>query len=175
MKLTDIINSSRSLVRTGWMLRGVPASAAESVASHSFAAALIALELAQRLGLDPYRSAATALVHDIAEARIGDIAKVAGIDEAKRSAEDAALEDLEVSELIKDLVREYNGARTDEALVARAADLAATLVVSKYYMKLGFEVGEIEESSVRGLRSLAESWGLGDKLLQALRELGILK
>ncbi|MGC9210214.1 MAG: HD domain-containing protein [Acidilobus sp.] len=175
MKLEEIINSSRSLARTGWMLRGVPASIAESVSSHSFAAALIALELAQRLGLDPYRSAAIALVHDIAESRIGDIAKVANIDEAKRSAEATALDSLEVSAVIKGLVREYYDGNSDEALLARAADLAATLLVSRYYRRLGFDVSEIEETSVEGLRLLARSWRLGDRLLSALRDLGVLE
>lgn len=173
MRLQDIITSARSLARTGWMLRGVPPSMAESVASHSFAAALIALELAGRVGADPYRSAAIALVHDIAEAKIGDIAKVSGINEAKRSAELAALGDLEVSDLVRSLVKEFYDSTSNEAIVARAADLAATIMVSRYYRSLGMPVDEIEQTSLRELERLASSWGNGGRLLEALRELGV--
>ncbi len=173
MRLFDLINSARSLARTGWMLRGVPPSMAETVSSHSFAAAVLALELAQRLGADPYRAAAIALVHDIAEARVGDIAKVSGIDEAKRSAELRALDELEVSGLVRSLVREFYESKSDEALVARAADLAATILASRYYRSLGLPVDEIERTSMRELERLASSWSLGSKLLEALREVGV--
>lgn len=175
MRLQDIITSARSLARTGWMLRGVPPSMAETVSSHSFAAALLALELARRVGVDPYRAAAIALVHDLAETRVGDIAKVSGIDEAKRSAELRALDELEVSDLVRSLVREFYESKSDEAVIARAADLAATVMASRYYRSLGLPVDEIEQSSLKELDRLTSSWNNGRRLGEALREIGVYR
>ncbi|ESQ22978.1 MAG: putative hydrolases of HD superfamily [uncultured Acidilobus sp. MG] len=174
MKLLEIIYSAYSLARSGWMLRGVPSSLAETVAEHSYAAALIAAEVAQRVGADPYEAALIALVHDLAETKVGDIAKVAGIPEAKKAAEEAALASLEVSNLIKSLIMEFDEGRAPEAVVAKASDLAATIIISKYYERMGFDVKEIEETSRTELEALASSSGLGERLLNALRELGVI-
>jgi putative hydrolase of HD superfamily len=60
--------------RTGWLDRGVPAEAAESVADHSFQTALLAwLAAASDPTLDRDRILKLALVHDLPEAIIGDL------------------------------------------------------------------------------------------------------
>ena len=63
----------KELPRTGWLDRGVPAARAESVAEHSFQTALLVWTAA---GADPTldrdRLLRLALVHDLAEALIGD-------------------------------------------------------------------------------------------------------
>jgi len=63
----------KELPRTGWVDRGVPAARAESVAEHSFQTALLAWTAA---AADPTlnrdRLLRLALVHDLAEALIGD-------------------------------------------------------------------------------------------------------
>jgi Predicted hydrolases of HD superfamily len=174
LRLPEIIYSAYSLARSGWMLRGVPPSLAETVADHSYAAALIAAEVAQKVGADPYKAALMALIHDLAETKVGDIAKVAGIPEAKKVAEESAMASLEVSDLIKSLMMGFNEGRCPEAIVAKASDLAATIVAGKYYERMGFDVKEIEETSRTELETLALSSGLGERLLNALRELGLI-
>lgn len=154
-----IIESLESLARTGWMLRGVPNTLAETVSSHLFASALIALEAGFRMKksgvpVDPFRAAAIALVHDLGESVIGDIAKVSGID--KSSAEEAAFESLKVSSSIKDLFREYEGSETVEALVARVSEAAATYLKGCYFKKLGYNVDEIIESMRRIVLSFSD-------------------
>ena len=68
----------KTVPRTGWLDRGVPAAQAESVADHSFRVALLAWLAAQAAGnhgpaLDADRVLKLALVHDLAEAMTGDL------------------------------------------------------------------------------------------------------
>lgn len=64
----------KSLPRTGWLDRGVPALETESVADHSFRLALLAWLAAMLPGsrLDAERVLKLALIHDLAEAMTGD-------------------------------------------------------------------------------------------------------
>lgn len=61
----------KDTVRAGWLLRGIRDP--ESVADHSWGTALLCLLYAAREGVDPGRCVQIALVHDIAECRVGDI------------------------------------------------------------------------------------------------------
>ena len=65
------IGSLKDLKRTGWLMRKV--SNPESVADHSFRTAVMALILAPRLKLNTEKCLKMAVLHDLAEARIGDI------------------------------------------------------------------------------------------------------
>lgn len=65
--------SLKNLPRTGWVLRGAPR---ESVAEHSYGAAIIALVLSRMEKLSAKNEASLvrlALLHDLHEARIGDL------------------------------------------------------------------------------------------------------
>lgn len=62
----------KSTRRTGWLDRGVPPAAAESVADHSFRLALLAWLAAFSAGLEADRVLKLALIHDLAEAITGD-------------------------------------------------------------------------------------------------------
>jgi Predicted hydrolases of HD superfamily len=74
--LTDVAFSLINLARTGWMLRGIPGSLAETVAEHSFMSALICMELSEDVkDLDVEKMAIYALLHDLGEAFIGDVVK----------------------------------------------------------------------------------------------------
>ena len=71
----------KNVDRTGWSLRGLPPRT-ESVASHSFGVAVTAMMLADELvsrgtAVDTQRLLRMALLHDWAEARIGDMPKTA--------------------------------------------------------------------------------------------------
>lgn len=57
--------------RKGWLLRGVEDP--ESVADHSWGTALLCLLFAERAGVDRAEALEIALLHDLAEAEIGDI------------------------------------------------------------------------------------------------------
>src|SRR6185295_13191949 len=91
----------KRLDRTGWVLRGLP-SGTESVAAHSFGVATTAMFLADQLSasgveIDIPRTLRMALIHDWAEARIGDIPRT-GIryfgSEVRQEAESKAFADI---------------------------------------------------------------------------------
>ena len=66
--------------RAGWLLRGVQAP--ESVAGHSWGTALLCLLFADEAGVDVREALEIALLHDLAEAEIGDVPSLA--DESAR-------------------------------------------------------------------------------------------
>jgi putative hydrolase of HD superfamily len=87
----------KRIPRTGWVMRGV--ASAESVADHSFGVAFIALILAEMMDrpLDKAKLLTVALLHDLPESVVGDLATPAAAHfppGAKRKAEVEALNDL---------------------------------------------------------------------------------
>ena len=122
--IEDVLRLKR-FPRTGWLRVGVPAP--ESVADHSFSAALLGWRIAREdKGLDASRVALLLLVHDLHEARLGDIPTP-----AKRYLPDGAVDAAERS-IVQDqwagdadgaaLAREFLDGVTPEARLARAVD-----------------------------------------------------
>lgn len=71
-----IAGNLKRVKRTGWVRRGVPEP--ESVAEHSYRLAVLAMALAPSSGVDENKVIKMALVHDLAEAIIGDIVTFKG-------------------------------------------------------------------------------------------------
>ena len=166
-----------SLARSGWMMRGVPAPVAETVADHTVAAALLALEIAweaSRMGLSvsPERAAAIALVHDVAEAWVGDIPKPAGV-EGKEEAELRAVESSRLSPRTVSLYREFASRASLEARIARVAEKLATYTMALNYAARGYRVDDIIESSLSDALREADDAGVSEALKAACGRLGI--
>jgi putative hydrolase of HD superfamily len=140
----------KRLDRTGWVLRGL-APGAESVAAHSFGVAVAAMLLADEVRargveLNVERVLRLALLHDLAEARTGDMprtmAKYYGA-EARRAAEDAAFGDLigGLDEKLKDeygrLHAEYEERASVEARLVKAADIVDLLAQALAFERAG--------------------------------------
>lgn len=68
--------------RKGWVLRGVKHP--ESIADHMYRMAVLALTMAGSHDIDQPRLVKMAIVHDIAEAIVGDITPVCGISEDEK-------------------------------------------------------------------------------------------
>jgi putative hydrolase of HD superfamily len=149
----------KGLERTGWMLRGI-APGAESVADHSYgvvvAAMLLADELAARgVTVNVERVLRMAVVHDWAEARVGDMPRTATRyfgGEARKRAERAAFDDIVSNLKASGVSAEYGALHKDyeeraslEARLVKAADLIDLLVQT-----LAFERA--------GVRGLDEFW-----------------
>jgi putative hydrolase of HD superfamily len=112
--------------RSGWPLARM--ANRESVADHTFRAALIAMTLAAMAGADPDRAATLALLHDLPEARLGDMHHLTRryLDEPKpfsRVIDDqtAALP-APARDLIRTRAAEWLDQDTPEARIARDAD-----------------------------------------------------
>ncbi|MFA5593869.1 MAG: HD family hydrolase [Trueperaceae bacterium] len=89
--------------RTGWVQHGV--QDAESVAAHSWGTAYLCLLFAEQAGVDRAKAVEIAVLHDLAEARTGDVAARLDpldrtVSEAHKSASElAAMEELLPPEL----------------------------------------------------------------------------
>lgn len=159
--LLDYANDLKRLPRTGWLLAGV--SPVESVAEHSFATTLLALNLAHAVNveyrlqgidapLDIDRVVRIALVHDLAESVVTDLPKRTGNvigEEMKRNAEARAWNLLELSPASSSALREYwieyAEGKSNEALLVKDADKLEMLHQALRYASTGN-------------RNLAEFW-----------------
>jgi len=145
--------------RAGWALRGI--GEPESVAEHSHRVALLAMVLAPRAQppLDAQRCVAMALVHDLAEALVGDITPYDGIEPAdKRRREDEAMRELAAlagDDRLLALWREYDAAASPEARFVKELDKLETVLQA-------WEYGTREEV---GHAALDEFWASADARL----------
>jgi putative hydrolase of HD superfamily len=127
--------------RSGWMLRGV--AEPESVSEHSWHVLFLVWALGQRIdGLDLARAIELAIVHDVAEVRLGDLPRTAhrylpaG---AKKAAEGAAIAEMlaPLPERSRALWAEYAAGETPEARLVKACDKLQLMVKVATYERWG--------------------------------------
>ena len=142
--LVDLLLEAQALDRVprmGYALRGV--SQAESVSEHSWQVVLVVWALAASVpGLDVARAVEMAIVHDLAEVRIGDLPLVAGHyfpPGAKKAAEAAAMEDLLAPLPVRayELFAEYQAGTTPEARFVKACDKLQLMLKVTVYERWG--------------------------------------
>lgn len=158
------IENLKRTPRTGWLDRGIPAAETESVADHTLLTALIAWTLAlDDPTLDADRVLKLAMVHDIAEAIVGDIPPYSDdeiphddpealraffasrkraspeAEAAKHAAEQAAAADLfshlpgHIAGELRALWEEYEGRATAEARFVKDVDRLEAFLQSRSY------------------------------------------
>ncbi|MBF0302887.1 MAG: HD domain-containing protein [Desulfamplus sp.] len=121
----------KELIRSGYAFLG---SGRETVAEHSFMTAMICFAISRiEKGLDTERLITMALMHDLPEARTGDLNYVNK--KYVTSLEDRAAEDMADglpfgSEIIS-VLHEFNKAETREAQLAKDADQLAFIIELK--------------------------------------------
>lgn len=127
--------------RSGYVLRGVDHP--ESVTEHSWHVLFLVWTLGARIpGLDVHRAVEIALVHDLAELRIGDLPRVASRyfpDGAKKTAELAAMGEIlaPLPERALALYREYQEGTTPEARLVKACDKLQLMLKVTVYERWG--------------------------------------
>ena len=142
----------KRLDRTGWSLRGLP-NGTESVGAHSFGVAVAAMLMADELrsegvDVDSEKIIRMALIHDWAEARVGDMPRTAstyfGVD-TRRQAEQSAFNDivgaLRSASDYRSLYEEYELRACLESRLVKAADVLDLLI----------QVLALERAGARGL------------------------
>eukprot|EP01134_Creolimax_fragrantissima_P001385 CFRG1385T1 len=136
--------------RTGWVKKNVHLP--ESIADHMHRMAVMAV-LCEDPSLDKTRCIKIALVHDLAEAIVGDITPYCGVSgEDKEKMEDDAMkriwkEELEGSDAGKELYelwREYEDASTPEALFVKDLDKFEMIVQAYEYEKAEKREGDLQ-------------------------------
>jgi putative hydrolase of HD superfamily len=127
--------------RQGWWIAGIKDP--ESVAEHSFRAAVIGYVIATLEEADAERTAVLCLFHDVPETRLGDIPST-----GKRYVSSAPAEQVvkdQTAELpsaladrIRGLVGEFEERVTAEALCAKDADKLECLLQAREYQQQGY-------------------------------------
>lgn len=163
--LTELMRL-KSVPRIGWLLRGV--RDVESVASHAYGVAVIAMLLADRarargLEVDGERLLRMALLHDLTESRTGDLPSTIKKYFGKKNVKDA--DDRIAEEMFaqlgplgdgyRALWREYEHRESLESKLVKAADKFDLLLQSIEYEK-------------GGARSLDEFWESADEEFEKL-------
>lgn len=89
LRLLEAIHALKHLPRKGWVERGLPAGSVESVGSHTFGTALLALVLKEAgllpAGMAVDRLLAVALLHDITESVTGDMTPADNVSPAQKA------------------------------------------------------------------------------------------
>lgn len=133
--------------RSGYFLRGVPD--AESVTEHSWHVLFLVWVLGKRVpGLDLARAMQIALVHDLAEVRIGDLPRTTNRyfdDGAKARAERAAMAEIlaPLDPESRALHDEYMAAASIEARLVKACDKLQLMI--KVHAYEGWGAGGLGE------------------------------
>ncbi|KAM9924287.1 hypothetical protein OXX80_011264, partial [Metschnikowia pulcherrima] len=78
LAFVQIVRLLKTQPRTGWIDRKIPRVDAESIADHMYRMSIIAMAL-PRSKVDVDKCVKIALVHDIAEALVGDITPFGGV------------------------------------------------------------------------------------------------
>lgn len=145
--------------RTGWLVAGVQNP--ESIAEHSFRAAIIGMVLAYLEGADPAKTAMLCLLHDTQETRIGDVpsvgkAYVTTVDNPSVTADQVVGFPESLADALVSLVTEYEGRESPEAILARDADKLECLLQAREYLATGHEdVPPWIETSAAAVRSVS--------------------
>ncbi len=150
------------LSRTGWLQSGVPPSIAENVAQHSFLVAILSYKLAYLLSekglrVNPERAAVLGLIHDLPEGFTGDLPKFSSSLIDKDRLEKATL--IHMDNDFIPLINEFIEQNSLEAKVAKIADHLATAYIAREYIRKGFDVKEILESSLKTASKLIKGLG----------------
>jgi len=146
-QLVDFLETAgrlKTLLRTGWVDSGI--AAPESVADHSYRVTLLSMILADEEGLDSLRAVRMALLHDLAEAVVGDLTPM-----QKEGKTDWQMEERDafrrlivavpdrLAEPYLDAVEEYLAGASPEARLVHAADKLEMLLQAREYEVAGYD------------------------------------
>jgi putative hydrolase of HD superfamily len=141
----------KELKRTGWVVSGV--SDPESVADHSYRVALLAMTLSDTKGLDTLKTVRMALLHDLAESKIGDLTprqKPGNHGEIESEAMGKILSELpeDVRKLYLEAWNEYQLNETREARLVHNVDKIERLTQAKEYETKGSKLDQFWETEI---------------------------
>ncbi len=151
----DAALTLKEVARAGWVRVGI--ASPESVAAHSYGVAWLVLALCPP-GVDRGRALAIAVLHDLAEARVGDITPHDGVprEEKRRREEEAMAHTLAALPHAPELLalwREYEDGSTPEGRFVKACDRLDMGLQAKRYAASGADTAEILASARAGLEA----------------------
>ncbi|ODR79259.1 phosphohydrolase [Haladaptatus sp. W1] len=158
--------------RTGWQLREV--SDPESVAGHTWGVALLCLQYGNEADIDTDRALRMALVHDLAEAKTGDVAtRVNDADQRISAAEKDRREREAMADLapaldpeIRNLWEEYETRETPESVFVKDMDLVDMCLQALVYEREARYDGERENDRFDEYEDLDEFFATAEPRLR---------
>uniref|UniRef100_A0A3Q1C9E5 5'-deoxynucleotidase HDDC2 n=1 Tax=Amphiprion ocellaris TaxID=80972 RepID=A0A3Q1C9E5_AMPOC len=149
LQFMKLIGQLKRVPRTGWVYRNVKNP--ESVSDHMYRMAMMSLTISDPT-LDKHRCMKLALVHDMAECIVGDIAPSDNVSKAeKHRREEEAMKHL--SDLLPDglkqevygLWEEYETQSSAEARLVKQLDLLEMILQAHEYEELEGTPGRLQE------------------------------
>jgi putative hydrolase of HD superfamily len=149
VEFARLIGKLKTTPRTGWVRRGVPRY--ESVADHSWRVATLSLLLCGQDDMDANKCIQMALVHDLAECIVGDIAPDDNVSkDDKQKMEQDAMETLlqscpniDAQMLVLDLFHEYEKRESKEAIAVKDLDLLDMIIqADEYEQAFGLDLSD---------------------------------
>ena len=166
-RFVDAALDLKDVRRQGWVDAGLEHP--ESVADHSYSAAVIAMLISDHAGLDTERVVKMALLHDLAEGVTGDIVPGSMDPDEKHRLEREAMHRIldGLPERLKDaygaIWREYVSAQTPEARLVHDADrLDMGLQAHRYRALLDGRIFDSFLESARGGLERGREAGIRD-------------
>lgn len=158
--------------RTGWQLRDV--SDPESVAGHTWGVALLCLQYGGEAEVDIDRALRMALVHDLAEAKTGDVAtRVDDADQRVSAREKVRTERAAMDELaapladdVRERWEEYEARDTPEASFVKDMDLIDMCLQALVYEREGRYDAEDENDNFEAYDDLDEFFATAEPRLR---------
>lgn len=144
----------KALPRAGWLRVGIEAP--ESVAAHSWGVAWLVLVLCPP-ALDRGRALAIAVIHDLAEVRVGDITPHDGVPAARKQAREATalramVAPFREAEALEGLWWDYEEGRTAEGRFVKACDKLDMALQAQVYAEVeDVDTRQFVESALRSL------------------------
>lgn len=139
--------------RAGWVRLGV--ADAESVAAHSWGVAFLVILLCPP-GLDREKLLVMAILHDLAEVRVGDLTPADGVSREEKHRREAEV----MRELLADrpellaLWEEAEARQSPEARFLKTLDRLDMGVQGRRYLGQGWEVSELVDAAAGELEAL---------------------
>lgn len=127
------VGTARNIVRSHHQ---VIRNANDTIAAHSFRTAIIGLILADLENMDEDKVLKMCLLHDLAELRTGDanfINKYYRVEREEKAIEDQ-WKDIAGGKKVTSLLKEYNERKSEEAKVAKDADILDQIFLQKEYL-----------------------------------------
>ncbi|KAG1057059.1 hypothetical protein G6F46_003866 [Rhizopus delemar] len=140
IKFLHVIENLKRTKRTGWLDNGI--KQAESISDHMHRMGIMAM-LVSDPSINREKCIKMAIVHDLAEAVVGDITPHAGVSKEEKftlekNAMNSFIKTLGDTEMIKEIAslwHEYEDAKTSEALFVKDLDKFEMIVQAVEYEK----------------------------------------
>ncbi len=154
LSIANLVMKLKTVPRVGWVRDGV--KPAESVADHSYGVALLAMLVTPYFDVDSSKVIAMALIHDLAEAKVGDIVTQRGTNilshqDDKLSKERTAFKSIFDSpdmQFYADLFDEYLKNESPEAKLVHQIDkLEMAIQAGSYRKQTGLGLDEFFQNA----------------------------